>query len=113
MDALPFIGTSIVLLPLALWELFSGACLKAFFCLLAYGVSALFRELAEPKLIGKRVGVYPFIILISVYAGMKLFGLWGIIKGPVGLVMIEQSYVCICRYIDNKKADGLLWRKRV
>jgi len=25
----------------------------------------------------------------------------------VGLVMIEQSYVCICRYIDNKKADGL------
>ncbi len=107
LDALPFIGTSIVLLPLALWEFFSGAYLKAFFCLLAYGVSALFRELAEPKLIGKRVGVYPFIILISVYAGMKLFGLWGIIKGPVGLVMVEQSYVCICRYIDNKKADGL------
>lgn len=25
----------------------------------------------------------------------------------MGLVMVEHSYVCICRYIDNKKADGL------
>ena len=107
LDALPFIGTGIVLIPLAVWQLLSGAFLKAFFCILLYGICALLREFLEPKLIGRQVGVYPFIILISVYAGIRLFGLWGVMKGPVGMVMIWQSYDCICRYIDNKKQDGL------
>ncbi|MGN1205316.1 MAG: AI-2E family transporter [Lachnospiraceae bacterium] len=107
LDALPFIGTGIILVPLTLWQLLSGAWVKAIFCALAYGLCALLREFLEPKLIGRQVGVYPFIILISVYAGIRLFGLWGIIKGPVGMVMIWQSYGCICRYIDNKKPDAL------
>ena len=49
------------------------------------------REFLEPKLIGKKVGIYPIAILLSVYAGVKLFGLGGILKGPLGLVMIYQG----------------------
>ena len=46
----------------------------------------------EPKLIGEKVGIYPIAILLAVYAGLKLFGGWGIIKGPLGLVVICQIY---------------------
>ena len=54
----------------------------------------------EPKLIGKKVGVSPIAILLSIYAGVKLFGLWGIIGGPLGFVIIYQSYMSLERRIN-------------
>lgn len=92
LDALPFIGTGIVLIPLAIWNLFCGYYTKALVCVILYAACAILREFLEPKLIGEKVGVYPIAILVSVYAGLQLFGLWGIVKGPVGLVIIKQVY---------------------
>ena len=103
LDALPFIGTGIVLMPLGIWQLINGHYVRALFCVAAYVISALIREFVEPKLIGKKVGVYPVAILLSVYAGLKLFGLWGIVKGPIGLVMIRQIYEVYCRLVDGRK----------
>ncbi len=102
LDALPFIGTGIVLLPLGFWQLLQGYYWKALLCLIAYIVCVIVREVMEPKLIGNRVGVYPFAILIAIYAGIKLFGLWGIVKGPIGLVMIQQAFLVYARYVDGK-----------
>lgn len=92
LDMLPFIGTGIVLIPLGIWQLLNGWYVQAFVCLLVYAACAILRELLEPKLIGEKVGIYPIAILLSVYAGVKLFGLGGIIKGPLGLVIICQIY---------------------
>lgn len=92
LDMLPFIGTGIVLLPLSLWQLLNGWYVQAVICLLLYAGCAILREFLEPKLIGEKVGIYPIAILLSVYAGVKLFGVWGILKGPLGLVMICQIY---------------------
>lgn len=97
MDTLPFIGTGIMLLPLAIFRLVSGNYLQAFFCFCLYAVCALVREFLEPKLIGERVGVWPVGILFAVFAGIHLFGVWGIIKGPLSLVIICES----CKYFYN------------
>lgn len=97
LDALPFIGTGIVLVPLGVQQILVGKYLSAFFCLLLYVTCIFIRELLEPKLIGKKVGVPPIAILLSIYAGIKLFGLWGIIGGPLGFVMIYQGYLSIER----------------
>lgn len=92
MDLLPFIGTGIVLIPLAIWQLINGWYVQAVVCLLLYAGCAILREMLEPKLIGEKVGIYPIAILLAVYAGLKLFGVWGILKGPLGLVIICQVY---------------------
>lgn len=92
LDLLPFIGTGIVLIPLAIWHLLNGWYVQAVVCLLLYAGCAILREMLEPKLIGEKVGIYPIAILLAVYAGLKLFGGWGIIKGPLGLVVIWQIY---------------------
>lgn len=92
MDLLPFIGTGIVLMPLAIWNLLNGWYVQAVVCLFLYAGCAILREMLEPKLIGDKVGIYPIAILLAVYAGLKLFGVWGIIKGPLGLVVIWQIY---------------------
>ncbi len=95
LDALPFIGTGIVLVPLSLQQFFLGNYVQAFFCLLLYVVCIFIRELLEPRLIGKKVGVSPVAILLSIYAGIKLFGLWGIIEGPLGFIIIYQAYLSL------------------
>lgn len=92
MDALPFIGTGIVLMPLAVVQLFQGNYGRAVVCLILYAACVFLREMLEPRLIGKRMGISPIAVLMAVYAGIQLFGLWGIIKGPLGFMMIYQSW---------------------
>lgn len=95
MDMLPFIGTGITLVPLAIFQLFSGCYGRSILILGLYGVCALLREILEPKLIGDKVGIWPVGILLGVFAGVQLFGIFGIVKGPIGLVIIYET----CRYL--------------
>lgn len=98
MDMLPFIGTGIMLIPLAIFRLISGNYWQAFFCFCLYAVCALTREFLEPKLIGEKVGVWPVGILFAVFAGIHLFGVWGIVKGPLSLVIICET----CKYLWSR-----------
>lgn len=97
LDALPFIGTGVVLFPLALSRIFCGKLGGAVICAVLYAVCAFLREMLEPRLIGSRLGVPPIAVLVSVYAGVRLFGVWGIIKGPLGFVLIYQTCFSIWR----------------
>ena len=106
LDALPFIGTGVVLVPLGLQQLFLGGYVRAAVCLLVYVVCIFVRELLEPRLIGRKVGVSPIAILVSIYGGIKLFGLWGIIGGPLGFVIIYQSYVSLEKRIENESNEN-------
>ena len=51
----------------------------------------LVRELLEPKLLGKQTGIYPVVMLLSVYGGIRLFGLWGIVLGPLYAVLLKEG----------------------
>lgn len=101
MDMLPFIGTGIMLIPLAVFRLISGNYWQAFFCFCLYAVCALVREFLEPKLIGEKVGVWPVGILFAVFAGIELFGVWGIVKGPLSLVIICET----CKYLWSRESS--------
>ena len=90
LDVLPFIGTGIVLVPLSVWQLLNGQYMRMTVCLVLYGACILIRELLEPKLIGRRIGVAPVFMLLAIYAGVKLFGVGGIIKGPLALIVIME-----------------------
>lgn len=90
LDVLPFIGTGIVLLPLAVWQVLNGQYVRAVVCVVLYGVCIVVREWLEPKLIGRRIGIAPVFMLLAVYAGVKLFGVGGIVKGPLALIVITE-----------------------
>ena len=90
LDVLPFIGTGIVLVPLAIWQMLSGLYVKMAACLILYVVCIVTRNLLEPKLIGKRIGVAPIFMLMAIYAGVKLFGVGGIVKGPLAFIIIME-----------------------
>lgn len=107
LDALPFIGTGIVLFPLAIVQVFSGYYGKALICVLLYIACIFLRELVEPRLIGKRLGINPIAVLVSLYAGIQLFGIWGIIKGPLGFIIIYETYQSIQRRMPEDKDEDL------
>ena len=90
LDAFPFVGTGIVLVPLCIWLFLKGQILQAVFCLILYGMCALIRELLEPKLIGEKIGIYPIVLFASVFIGMQIFGMGGIIKGPLSVVILYE-----------------------
>lgn len=90
LDTFPFLGTGIVLGPLAAWLFLQGQMWQGAFCLLLYGVCALLRELLEPKLVGEKVGIYPIVLFASVFIGMHIYGVGGIIKGPLSVVIIYE-----------------------
>jgi predicted PurR-regulated permease PerM len=102
LDALPFFGTSIVLLPLAISQVIYGSYAQAIFCLLVYIACTLLREFMEPRLIGSQMGIPAIAILLSVYAGVQLFGLSGIIKGPLGFMVIYQTYHSLTKRTSSK-----------
>ena len=101
LDVLPFIGTGIVLMPLAVWQMLSGQYVQMTVCLILYVVCIVTRNLLEPKLIGKQIGVAPVFMLLAIYAGVKSFGVGGIIKGPLALIVILE----IMKVSKNKDAE--------
>lgn len=92
LDVLPFIGTGIVLVPFTIYFLITGEFFKAAGAVLLYVVCSFTREFLEPKLIGEKVGIFPIAILISVYVGIKLYGVQGIVLGPLSMVLILEIF---------------------
>ena len=89
-DLVPFFGSGTVLVPWAVVELFVGNYGKALFLLLLALALFLFRKLAEPKVVGNQTGLSPLLSLISIYVGMKVGGVLGMILVPI-LCMIVIS----------------------
>jgi predicted PurR-regulated permease PerM len=89
-DALPFLGTGICFLPWALWKLVNGQYLTFAWFLALYVLTSMTRQLLEPRLIGKRIGVPPLLVLISVYVGIKVYSRGGFLLGPISAFLIWQ-----------------------
>jgi sporulation integral membrane protein YtvI len=82
-DLLPLLGTGIILVPWAALCLLLGQVKLGIGLLILYGVSTLVRQILEPKLIGDGLGLHPLASLCAMYAGLRLFGVWGMILSPL------------------------------
>jgi predicted PurR-regulated permease PerM len=38
------------------------------------------------------MGLWPVAVLTSIYVGIQLFGFAGVVKGPLGFVLVYQIY---------------------
>lgn len=83
MDFIPIIGAGTVMVPWAVIDLLTGEVRHAVELMVIWGIIALFRRVAEPKFVGDQTGLSPILSLISIYVGMRLAGVLGMILGPV------------------------------
>jgi sporulation integral membrane protein YtvI len=89
-DALPVFGSGILLLPYAAYLLLSGNIQRGIGIILLWGAVTLLRRLAEPRIMGKSLGVHPLLNIVSVYVGGSLFGVTGIIFLPIAVVILKN-----------------------
>ena len=90
LDALPVFGTGTVLIPWAVIMLFTGNWTYAIGLMLLYLLSYFLREILEAKLMGSRMGIRPLEMLMSMYAGLLLFGVTGFLLGPLGYLLVRE-----------------------
>ena len=89
LDILPVLGVGTVLVPFALFSFAMGNVYRGVGLLILYGVMTIVRQIAEPHLVGKSLGLHPILMLVSFYAGFKLFGVAGVFLGPALALLIK------------------------
>lgn len=98
LDAMPFLGTGCVFIPCGIFHLIQADFYYSAVYLTLYLVTALSREFLEPRLIGSKFGIPSILILIAIYAGIQMFGISGVILGPI--------YFLFCYEIINYFHDN-------
>lgn len=88
MDFIPIIGSGTVMVPWAVISIVIGDYRKALELMIIWGVICLFRRVAEPKVVGDQTGLSPILSLISIYVGMKLAGVLGMVFGPAVVLIV-------------------------
>lgn len=89
-DALPFLGTGTIFIPWALIDLILGKYKAAAGYMVIYLICTFTRQILEPRLVGKRLGVPPLAVLMSIYIGIQVYGGVGVIFGPVSALIIYE-----------------------
>ena len=90
MDLLPILGSGSVLVPWAVIQLLAGRWTMGLGLLLLFGVLSTVRQILEPRLVGIQLGLHPLAALISMFAGLELFGFWGLVLCPLALTAAVQ-----------------------
>ena len=88
LDFIPIVGAGTVMVPWAVIALFTQDYVTAVNLMLIWGVIALFRRVMEPKFVGNQTGLSPILSLFSIYVGMKIAGVLGMILGPICTLVI-------------------------
>ncbi len=92
LDILPVLGVGTLLVPWAIFALIMGNVRRGVGLLVMYAAITVVRQIAEPHLVGKSLGLHPLLMLIAFYAGLKLFGFVGIFLGPVLAVLGKAAF---------------------
>lgn len=92
-DALPFFGTAIVLIPWAIISVLNGNYMFALGLVIIQAIAFVVRQLLEPKVLSSQIGIHPLITLVSIYIGLNIFGILGIILGPILALFIVNAYI--------------------
>ena len=82
-DLLPVIGVGTILIPWSIVMLLQRQFYLGFGLLILFFAISLVRQVAEPKVLGKSLGLHPLLTLFATYVGFVLFGIVGMILAPV------------------------------
>lgn len=104
-DALPVLGSGTVLIPWGILRLLAGDVKMGVGVLLLYLLCTVNRQLLEPRLIGRHLGMSTLLTLFLMYVGYKLFGILGFLLGPVGFILGREIYLTLVESITEHHGE--------
>ena len=91
---IPFMGTPIVWVPAVLYKAFSNHPMQALGLLISGLFISIIDNFIKPKIVSGKANVHPVLVLLGVIGGFSVFGLIGIILGPV-ILSIFMTFIQI------------------
>ena len=88
MDALPILGSGLVMIPWIGYQLFFGSLPMGIGLALIYVLLIFTRQSIEPRVVGGQFGLPPLWTMCAMYAGFRLFGFIGLFLGPLTLLLM-------------------------
>lgn len=89
-DAVPMLGTGLILLPWSLICLLQGNHIRALGMLGIFAAATITRTTLEPRLLGRQLGLDPLVTLVAMYLGYQLLGIPGLLLSPLLAVTVVQ-----------------------
>ncbi|MBO4353955.1 MAG: sporulation integral membrane protein YtvI [Clostridia bacterium] len=94
-DFLPVLGTGAVLVPWAAVKLVTGEIGTGIGLLLVYLAVSAVRQIVEPRIVGKGIGLHPAVSLMTMYVGYKAFGFIGLICAPITFTIVKNTVATV------------------
>jgi len=102
LNYIPTFGSLIAMIPPVLLALVQFGPTRAVIALLGYlGINAVFGNLAEPYLTGRRIGILPLAVLLSVIV-------WGWMWGAAGMLLSVPITMALKIALEHS-SDELRW----
>ena len=89
-DMLPLFGAGVFVVPGGIFLILSGDTASGVGLFILLGVMSITRQIVEPRLVGKKLGIHPLASLSSMYVGFRIFGFWGMILAPVAVLVVKE-----------------------
>lgn len=90
LDILPYVGTIMVFLPLTIYKILTGQYIIAFGIICLYLFLIISRQIIEAKFISNSLQLHPLLIVISLYIGIKTFGIVGLFMAPIYVITAKE-----------------------
>jgi sporulation integral membrane protein YtvI len=91
-DLIPYLGTGVIFIPWMIYELIIGNTSFTIGLAVLYIIVIVQRQLIEPKVLSSSIGIDPLATLVALFIGYKLIGFFGLILGPIVLVIINTFH---------------------
>ncbi len=88
LDIFPIFGIGTVLIPWGVVSLFTNNIPFGVAILVMYATIAFIRSIIEPKIVSLQLGLHPLATLVAIFIGVRLFGVSGVLLGPIVLLFI-------------------------
>ncbi len=99
-DALPVIGAGLFLIPLSIYGFFIGDIWLGLGMAATYLLTIIVRQILEPRIVGKQLGLHPLATMIAMFVGLKMIGFIGMLLGPMLMLIIRA----VLTEVDSQKA---------
>lgn len=110
LTALSFIplGSGIVTIPLGIGMAVFGNVAGGIFVVVFHVVVVTsIDNILRPFLVPKSAYLHPALVLLSVFAGLHMFGFWGIVLGPVLMIVIVTTISVYLAVYKNASIESL------
>lgn len=105
-DIFPIVGAGMILVPWGVVTLLGGAVGKGVGLLVLWGVTIIVRQIIEPRIVGRQVGLHPLITLAAMFVGSKLFGAVGLFGLPITCAIVKSLDEAGVIHLIRREGDG-------